>query len=67
MSVGYSPLCIYIYVIVISRYGVISLLLHESEAEPRTSVITMISSEYTEYNCFISQCAGVHRSVRIIN
>ena len=32
------------------RMKVISLLLHESEAEPRTSVITMISSECTGYN-----------------
>ena len=37
----------------------ISLLLHESEAEPRTSTITMISSEYTGYNYFMSQCVGV--------
>ena len=33
------------------------MLLHESEAEPRTSVITMISSEYTGYNYFISRSA----------
>ena len=32
----------------------ISLLLHETEAEPGSSVITMISSEYTGYNCLMS-------------
>ena len=32
----------------------ISLLLHETEAEPRSSVITMISSEYTGYNWLMS-------------
>ena len=46
---------------------VTSLLLHESEVEPRTSVITVISSEYMGYNYFISQCVGVHRSLRIVN
>ena len=32
----------------------ISLLLHETELEPRLSVITMISSEYTGYNWLMS-------------
>ena len=43
---------------------VISLLLHESKAELRTCVITMISSEYTEYNYFMSQCAEVRDNAR---
>ena len=46
---------------------VISLLLHESNAELRTSVITMISSKYTGYNYFISQYTGVRRSLQILN
>ena len=31
----------------------ISLLLDETKVEPRLSVITMISSEYTGYNCLM--------------
>ena len=39
----------------------ISLLLHKSEAEPRTSIITMISSEYTGYNYYIPVRGSVQK------
>ena len=35
------------------------MLLQESKAELRTSVITMISSKHAGYNYFIFQCAVV--------
>ena len=55
------------YVIVYPVMRLVSLLLHESKAELRTSVITIISSEDTGYNYFISQCVGVCRSLQIVN